>query len=84
MGVILLGVERDGIFPQIFCGIGTGRDFFFVGVHKIHSRVTLCCRTLSRVTSLKIEAPTRSTCLIYSETGVSKGSPINLLAHLAI
>ncbi len=26
MGVILPGVERDGIFPQFFRGIGTGRD----------------------------------------------------------
>ncbi len=24
MGVILPGVERDGIFPQFFRGIGTG------------------------------------------------------------
>ncbi len=28
MGVILPGVERDGIFPQFFHGIGTGRDYF--------------------------------------------------------
>ncbi len=28
MGVIILGVERDGIFPQFFRGIGTGRDSF--------------------------------------------------------
>ncbi len=28
MGVILPGVERDGIFPQFFRGIGTGRDTF--------------------------------------------------------
>ncbi len=27
MGVILPGVERDGIFPQFFRGIGTGRDY---------------------------------------------------------
>ncbi len=26
MGVILPGVERDGIFLQFFRGIGTGRD----------------------------------------------------------
>ncbi len=26
MGVILPGVERDGISPQFFRGIGTGRD----------------------------------------------------------
>ncbi len=31
MGVILPEVERDGIFPQFFRGIGTGRDFFFCG-----------------------------------------------------
>ncbi len=45
MGVILPGVERDGIFPQFFHGIGTGRDYFLWewdgrGL-KIHSRVTL-------------------------------------------
>ncbi len=28
MGVILPGVERDGIFPQFFRGIGTGRDLY--------------------------------------------------------
>ncbi len=28
MGVILPGVEWDGIFPQIFRGIGSGRDYF--------------------------------------------------------
>ncbi len=45
MGVILPGVEPDGIFPQFFRGIGTGRDKFLwewdgrgLG---IHSRVTL-------------------------------------------
>ncbi len=27
MGVILPGVERDGIFLQFFRGIGTGRDY---------------------------------------------------------
>ncbi len=32
MGVILLGVERDGIFPQVFHGIEMGREIFFVGV----------------------------------------------------
>ncbi len=32
MGVILLGVERDGIFPQFFNGIEMGREIFFVGV----------------------------------------------------
>ncbi len=26
MGVILPGVEQDGIFPQFFRGIGTGRE----------------------------------------------------------
>ncbi len=45
MGVILPGVERDGIFPQFFRGIGTGRDKFLWewdgrGL-RIHSRVTL-------------------------------------------
>ncbi len=30
MGVILPGVERDGIFLQFFRGIGTGRDKKFV------------------------------------------------------
>ncbi len=45
MGVILPGVERDGIFPQFFRGIGTGRDSFLWewdgrGL-RIHSRVTL-------------------------------------------
>ncbi len=29
MGVLLPGLERDGIFPQFFHGIGTGRDFFY-------------------------------------------------------
>ncbi len=28
MGVILPGVERDGIFLQFFRGIGSGRDYF--------------------------------------------------------
>ncbi len=28
MGVILLGLGQDGIFPQFFRGIGTGQDFF--------------------------------------------------------
>ncbi len=47
MGVILPGVERDGIFPQFFRGIGTGRDTFLWewdgrGL-RIHSRVTLYC-----------------------------------------
>ncbi len=46
MGVILPGVERDGIFPQFFRGIGTGRNNFLWewdgrGL-RIHSRVTLC------------------------------------------
>ncbi len=45
MGVILLGLEQDGIFPQCFRGIGTGRDSFLWewdgrGL-KIHSCVTL-------------------------------------------
>ncbi len=32
MGVILPGVERDVIFTQFFCGIGTSQyDFFFCG-----------------------------------------------------
>ncbi len=45
MGVILPGVEQDGIFPQFFRGIGTGRDTFLWewdgrGL-RIHSCVTL-------------------------------------------
>ncbi len=32
MGVILLGVERDGIFPQFFRGIGTGEVWEFTPV----------------------------------------------------
>ncbi len=45
MGVILPGVERDGIFPQFFRGIGMGRDTFLWewdgrGL-RIHSHVTL-------------------------------------------
>ncbi len=45
MGVILPGVELDGILPQFFRGIGTGRDSFLWewdgrGL-RIHSRVTL-------------------------------------------
>ncbi len=50
MGVILPGVEQDGIFPQFFCGIGTRRDKFLWewdgrGL-RIHSRVTLKCRPI--------------------------------------
>ncbi len=53
MGVILPGVERDGIFPQFFRGIGTGRDFFLWewdgrGL-KIHSRVTLYCKPVLEI-----------------------------------
>ncbi len=44
MGVILPVMERDGIFPQFFHGLGRD-DFFFVGVERerfeIHSHVTL-------------------------------------------
>ncbi len=45
MGVILPGVERDGIFPQFFLGLGWDAIFFLWewdgrGL-KIHSRVTL-------------------------------------------
>ncbi len=37
MGVILPVVERDGIFPQFFRGIGTGREFFFYRKKKINN-----------------------------------------------
>lgn len=39
MEVILLGLGRDGIFPQFFHRILMGRDFFVSGL-KIHSCVT--------------------------------------------
>ncbi len=35
MGVILPGVERDGILPQFFRGIGTGKRLIFVGVGEV-------------------------------------------------
>ncbi len=46
MGVILPGVERDGIFPQFFRGIGTGRDNFFVGVGRERFENSLPCHVL--------------------------------------
>ncbi len=43
MGVIVLGLEQDEIFPQFFRGIGTGTSFFLWDGRglKIHSHVTL-------------------------------------------
>ncbi len=49
MGVILPGVERDGIFPQFFRGIGTGRDSFFVGVGRERFENSLPCHPLVQI-----------------------------------
>ncbi len=46
VGVILPGVERDGIFPQFFRGIGTGRDYFFVRVGRERFENSLPCHPL--------------------------------------
>ncbi len=46
MGVILPGLERDRIFSQFFRGIGTGRDFFFVGVGRERFENPLPCHPL--------------------------------------
>ncbi len=47
MGVILPGVERDGIFPQFFRGIGMGREIF-VGVRRERFENSLPCHPLLR------------------------------------
>ncbi len=46
MGVILPEVERDGIFPNLFRGIGMGRYYFFVGVGREKFENPLPCYPL--------------------------------------
>ncbi len=50
MGVILPGVERDVIFTQFFCGIGTSQDdIFFVGVGRERFENPLPCHPLFHI-----------------------------------
>ncbi len=45
MGVILPGVERDGIFPQFFVGLGR-EEIHFVGVGRERFENSLPCHPL--------------------------------------
>ncbi len=46
MGVILPGVERDGIFPQFFSWDWDGKRFIFVGVGRERFENSLLCHPL--------------------------------------
>ncbi len=46
MGVILPGVERDGIFPPVFSWDWDGKRFIFVGVGQERFENSLPCHVL--------------------------------------
>ncbi len=54
MGVILPGVERDGIFPQFFSWDWDGKRFIFVGVGRERFENSLPCHPLIHASNFAV------------------------------